>query len=89
MYLHQSLPRLGGEIPVAGIGAAVEILRDGYGVPHIFAQSERDAHFALGFVHAQDRLWPWSRGQYIRTVTDRKQLEANGVQRPVLTPMER
>jgi penicillin G amidase len=42
---------------VAGLGAAVEILRDGYGVPHIFARSERDAHFALGFVHAQDRLW--------------------------------
>ena len=57
VYLRQSLPRLEGEIPVAGIGAAVEILRDAYGVPHIFARSERDAHFALGFVHAQDRLW--------------------------------
>jgi penicillin amidase len=57
VYLRQSLPRLEGEIPVAGLGAAVQILRDGYGVPHIFAQSERDAHFALGFVHAQDRLW--------------------------------
>src|SRR5439155_14972521 len=57
VYLRQSLPQLEGEIPVAGIGAAVEILRDAYGVPHIFARSERDAYFALGFVHAQDRLW--------------------------------
>jgi len=46
-----------GEIAVAGLGAPVEILRDRYGIPHIFAQSEADAHFALGFVHAQDRLW--------------------------------
>jgi penicillin amidase len=57
VYLRQSLPQLEGEIAVAGIGAPVEILRDRYGVPHIFAASERDAQFALGFVHAQDRLW--------------------------------
>jgi len=57
VYLRQSLPRLEAEIQVSGIGAAVEILRDRYGVPHIFAAAERDAHFALGFVHAQDRLW--------------------------------
>jgi penicillin amidase len=57
VYLRQSLPRLEGEIALAGIAAPVEILRDRYGVPHIFAASERDAQFALGFVHAQDRLW--------------------------------
>ena len=57
VYLQQSLPHLEGEIPTAGLSAPVEILRDKAGVPHIFAASERDAHFALGFVHAQDRLW--------------------------------
>jgi penicillin amidase len=57
VYLRQSLPQLEGEIPTAGVAAPVEILRDRAGVPHIFARSERDAHFALGFVHAQDRLW--------------------------------
>jgi penicillin amidase len=57
VYLRRSLPVLHGEIAVTGLNAAVEILRDRYGIPHIFAQSERDAHFALGFVHAQDRLW--------------------------------
>jgi penicillin amidase len=57
VYLRRSLPEVAGEIPTSGLAAAVEILRDRYGVPHIFAQSERDAHFALGFVHAQDRLW--------------------------------
>src|SRR5688500_7941466 len=57
VYLRQSLPQLDGEIPTAGLTAPVEILRDRAGVPHIFAQSERDAQFALGFLHAQDRLW--------------------------------
>ena len=57
IYLRQSLPAWEGEVSVAKLGAPVEILRDRFGVPHIFAQSERDAHFALGFVHAQDRLW--------------------------------
>ncbi len=56
-YLQRSLPQLEGEIPTAGLQATVEVLRDKAGVPHIFARSERDAHFALGFVHAQDRLW--------------------------------
>lgn len=57
LYLRQSLPRTEGEIAAEGLVAPVEILRDAHGVPHIFARSERDAHFALGFVHAQDRLW--------------------------------
>ena len=57
VYLRQSLPKTQGEIEVAGLGAQVEVLRDRHGVPHIFAASLADAHFALGFVHAQDRLW--------------------------------
>ena len=32
-------------------------MRDRHGIPHIYAASLEDAHFALGFVHAQDRLW--------------------------------
>jgi len=35
----------------------VEILRDAEGIPHIFAKSDADAWFALGYAHAQDRLW--------------------------------
>jgi penicillin amidase len=37
--------------------AAIEIVRDAEAVPHIFAKSANDAYFALGFAHAQDRLW--------------------------------
>jgi penicillin amidase len=57
LYLRQSLPQTKGELQLSGLGAAVEVLRDRHGVPHIFAASLEDAHFALGFVHAQDRLW--------------------------------
>jgi len=56
-FLRQSLPKTAGEIRLAGLGASVEVLRDRHGVPHIYAASLEDAHFALGFVHAQDRLW--------------------------------
>ena len=56
-YLRQSLPQEEGEIRLAGLGKPVEVLRDRYGVPHIAAASLGDAIYALGFVHAQDRLW--------------------------------
>ena len=52
-----SLPDYDKRLNVAGIGAEVEIVRDNAGVPHILAQSDHDAFFALGYVHAQDRLW--------------------------------
>ncbi len=56
-WMHTSLPAVDGEVAVAGLSAPVEILRDPDGVPHIFAATDEDAAFALGFVHAQDRLW--------------------------------
>ncbi|HYM40036.1 MAG TPA: penicillin acylase family protein, partial [Thermoplasmata archaeon] len=42
---------------VPGLSAAVTIVRDVAGVPHIYASNMTDGWFALGFVHAQDRLW--------------------------------
>jgi penicillin amidase len=56
-HLRQSLPQEEGEVRLAGLAKPVEVLRDGYGVPHISAQSFADAVYALGYVHAQDRLW--------------------------------
>jgi len=54
---YASLPQLAGEVRVGGLEAPVTISRDAFGIPLIEAESERDAAFALGFVHAQDRLW--------------------------------
>ena len=52
LWLRASLPTLDGEIAVTGANGTIEILRDGNGVPHIYADSEGDAYFGLGFVHA-------------------------------------
>ncbi|HEX2115098.1 MAG TPA: penicillin acylase family protein, partial [Alphaproteobacteria bacterium] len=56
-WLLTSLPKTSGHIAVAGLTQSVEIIRDGRGVPHIYAAAEDDAFYALGFVHAQDRLF--------------------------------
>ena len=57
LWLRSSLPQVEGKIRVAGLEAPVTIVRDRWAIPHIEAESLRDAGFALGFVHAQDRLW--------------------------------
>ena len=53
----ESLPVHDGVRPVAGLGQPVSIVRDPFAVPHVFAASDEDVFFALGYVHAQDRLW--------------------------------
>ena len=53
----RSLPQVSGQISLAGLNESVEIFRDRWGVPHIYARDRHDAFFAQGFVHAQDRLW--------------------------------
>ncbi|MEZ5826749.1 MAG: penicillin acylase family protein [Geminicoccaceae bacterium] len=57
LLFRASLPVVDGIIELDGLEQAVVIERDGRGIPHIHAGSERDAYFAVGFVHAQDRLW--------------------------------
>jgi penicillin amidase len=54
--LEAAQPQSRGGLAVAGLERPVRIDRDRHGVPHIDAASERDAHFALGFCQAQDRL---------------------------------
>ncbi len=46
-----------GTVTLPGLTHPVDVVRDANAVPHIFAQSREDALFALGFVHAQDRLF--------------------------------
>lgn len=56
-YLLSTKPKYEGELQLTQLDQKVEVYFDDYGVPHIYAQSEKDAMRALGFVHAQDRLW--------------------------------
>ncbi|MDZ7630817.1 MAG: penicillin acylase family protein [Gemmatimonadaceae bacterium] len=44
-------------LSIAGLTASVEVRRDRWGVPHIYAKNQRDLFFAQGFVAAQDRLF--------------------------------
>ncbi|GGO24551.1 penicillin acylase [Gemmobacter aquaticus] len=57
MFLSRSLPDYSEDFTLSGITAPVEIVRNNDNVPHIFGKTDRDVYFALGFAHAQDRLW--------------------------------
>ncbi len=53
----RALARIDGELSVPGLQAPVEVIRDEWGVPHIYAENDDDLFFAQGYVMAQDRLW--------------------------------
>ena len=53
----RSLPDYDAHVELAGLDRPVEIVRSTEDVPHILAQTDHDAFFALGFAHAQDRLF--------------------------------
>ncbi|MBK5911577.1 hypothetical protein CCR85_08760 [Rhodothalassium salexigens] len=55
--IRDSLPPHEGTLDLDGLEGAVTVTRDRWGVPHIEAGSLHDLYFALGVVHAQDRLW--------------------------------
>ena len=55
--LHASLPEYSGEIKSDKITNEIKIYRDSLAVPYIVASNEEDAAFALGYVHAQERLF--------------------------------
>jgi len=51
------LPQHEGEVTVTGLDYPVEILRDEWGIPHIYASNMHDLIFAQGYTQAQDRWW--------------------------------
>lgn len=57
MVAQKSFPQIEGEIQLSGLDDPVDIYRDSFGVPHIYATTEHDLFFAQGYVHAQDRFW--------------------------------
>jgi penicillin G amidase len=56
-FVRRPWPQEAGALAVAGLAAPVDVVRDRWGVPHLYAASEHDLFLAQGFVHAQDRLW--------------------------------
>ncbi len=57
VFLSQRWPQTNGEVHVPGLTSRVEVYRDPWGIPHIYAHNLEDLYFAQGYVHAQDRLW--------------------------------
>lgn len=57
VWLSRSVAPDSGEIALAGLSAPVTVTRDKNAVPHITGNSVEDVFTALGFVHAQERLW--------------------------------
>jgi penicillin amidase len=58
IYLaRSSFPKVDGQVKLSGVTSAVDIYRDSYGIPQIYAQNAHDLFFAQGYVHAQDRFY--------------------------------
>ena len=55
--LSRSLPEYSKTVQLEQLIDPVEIVRDTANVPHIFGKNDHDTLFALGYAHAQDRLW--------------------------------
>src|SRR5258706_2442504 len=54
---HRALAVISGKLKAQGLQQPVEVLRDRWGVAHIYAQNQHDLFFAQGWVAAQDRLF--------------------------------
>jgi penicillin amidase len=52
-----SLSQIDGKLVVRGLRDTVDVIRDRWGIPHIYAKNTDDLFFAQGYVQAQDRLW--------------------------------
>lgn len=55
--IRRSFPQTSGTLEVAGLVGDVRVVRDGNGIPRIYADDVRDLFFAQGYVQAQDRFW--------------------------------
>lgn len=56
-YTKYKKPVYDGEVALQNISKNTTVYFDDFGVPHIYADSQKDAMTVLGYVHAQDRLW--------------------------------
>ncbi|MBS9464157.1 penicillin acylase family protein [Flagellimonas sp. 389] len=57
VFINTLKPDYDGEKKLSNLTGDVNVYFDTYGIPHIYADKQEDAFRALGYVHAQDRLW--------------------------------
>ena len=53
----RAIPDYNKDVELRNMTATVEVYRDDYAVPHIFAETEEDLYRAVGYVMASDRMW--------------------------------
>ncbi|HEX6911451.1 MAG TPA: penicillin acylase family protein [Longimicrobium sp.] len=82
-YVGRTAPDYGRGAAIAGLAAPVEVWRDSLGVPHVWAGGEADLFRAMGYVHAQDRLWQM---ELFRRMADGRMAEVMGA---ALVPTDR
>ena len=56
-WTRRSIPPLDGRLTLAGLRSAVSVRFDTFAVPHVFARSDEDAWFSVGYLQARDRMW--------------------------------
>ena len=57
LYLNSRQPQRSGELKLPGLADKVTVHFDKWAIPHIYARNEKDAYRALGYTHAQERLF--------------------------------
>src|SRR3990172_2756939 len=54
---HRSIPDYNEDLMLEGLHAPVEVYRDNFAIPHVYATDEHDLYMAVGYLLAEDRLW--------------------------------
>jgi penicillin amidase len=78
-FVRRPWPEVSGTLKAAGLQAPVQIMRDRWGMPNIYAQNEHDLFFGQGYVHAQDRLWQMEMNRRLASGTLGEVLGDSGV----------
>jgi penicillin G amidase len=72
---HRALPDYNKELSLHGLHAPVEVYRDSFAIPHVYAKNEHDLYLAVGYLLAEDRLWQMD---MLRRVTEGRLSEIFG-----------
>ncbi len=57
IYFHVDYLQEEGTLYLSGLQSNVEVITDSWGIPHIYAESDNDLFFSLGYIHASQRLF--------------------------------
>lgn len=70
-----ALPDYNTDLRLAGLHAPVEVYRDSFAIPHVYAKDEHDLYTAVGYIMAEERLWQMD---FLRHVTEGRLSEIFG-----------